>query len=57
MLACAAPCAANPTAEVTLQVTAQRTTLMDTWVPDKVKGVGLIVQTNALIECITRLVA
>jgi alpha-beta hydrolase superfamily lysophospholipase len=41
ILACAAPCAANPTAEVTLQVTSQRATVMDTWVPDKVKGVVL----------------
>jgi alpha-beta hydrolase superfamily lysophospholipase len=41
MLACATPAAANPTAEVTLQVTSQRSTKMETWVPNKVKGVVL----------------
>jgi alpha-beta hydrolase superfamily lysophospholipase len=41
MLACAAPCPANPTAQVALQVTPQRSTKMETWVPDKVKGVVL----------------
>ena len=41
MLACAAPCAASPTAEIALQVTTERSTQMETWVPDKVKGVVL----------------
>jgi alpha-beta hydrolase superfamily lysophospholipase len=41
ILACAAPCAAKPTAEVALQVTPQRSTQMETWVPNKVKGVVL----------------
>jgi alpha-beta hydrolase superfamily lysophospholipase len=41
ILACAAPCAANPTAQVALQVTPQRSTQMEAWVPDKVKGVVL----------------
>jgi len=41
MLACATPCAAKPTAEVSLQVTSQRSTRMETWVPDKVRGVVL----------------
>ena len=41
-LACSAPCFAAPSAEIALQVTPQRSTRMETWVPDKVKGVVLI---------------
>lgn len=41
MLAHAGPCVANPTANVALQVTAERSTRMETWVPDDVKGVVL----------------
>lgn len=41
MLAWAVPCFADPTAEVALQVSAQRSTTMETWVPDKVKGIVL----------------
>lgn len=41
VLACSAPCLAAPSAQVALQVTPQRSTRMNTWVPDKVMGVVL----------------
>lgn len=42
VMTCSAPSLAAPSAQVALQVTPQRSTRMDTWVPDKVKGVVLL---------------